>query len=99
MNIHHCKLESVFACVFAILAHDGCAAQTFSFDEIQFWVGAGAQRAALMIDWQEGAAEPPALAWGYRWDGTASGSDMLRAILAADDRLYAKLGGTPTNPA
>ena len=74
------------------------SAQPFTFDDIEFWVGTGANRAALVIDWVEGSTEPPALVWGYRWDGTARGSDMLTAIVAADPRLFAKLGGTPSNP-
>ena len=72
-------------------------AQTFSFDDIQFWVGSGANRAALVIDWVETSTEPPALAWGYRWNGIAHGNDLLAAIVAADPRLFAKLGGTPAN--
>ena len=70
----------------------------FSFDDIEFWVGNGANRAALVIDWVENAADPPALAWGYRWDGAAKGRDMLTALVAADPRLFAKLGGTPGSP-
>jgi len=73
-------------------------AAPFSFDDIQFWVGSGANRAALAIDWIENAAEPAALVWGYRWDGVAHGSDILGAIVAADPRLYAKLGGTAASP-
>jgi hypothetical protein len=73
-------------------------ADPFSFDDIDFWVGSGANRAALVIDWIEDSTEPPALAWGYRWDGVARGRDMLLAIVTADPRLYAKLGGTPANP-
>ena len=75
-----------------------CIGQSFSFDDIDFWVGSGANRAALVIDWVENSAEPPALAWGFRWDGTAHGNDMLTAIVAADPRVFAKLGGTPANP-
>jgi hypothetical protein len=84
------------ACVFALLASYAIGA-TFTFDDIDYWVGAGANHAALVIDWAEGAPEPPALAWGYRWDGVASGRDMLTAIIAADDRLFAKLGGAGAN--
>jgi hypothetical protein len=69
-----------------------------SFDDIEFWVGTGANRSALVIDWVESTADPPALVWGYRWDGAAKGRDMLTAIVAADPRLFAKLGGTPANP-
>ena len=54
-------------------------AQPFTFDDIEFWVGSGANRAALVIDWVEDTTEPPALVWGYRWDGAANGRDMLQA--------------------
>jgi hypothetical protein len=96
-EIANCKL-TVFACVFAVLVHHPLAAQTFSFDDIEFWVGSGANRAAVVIDWVDDSSEPPALAWGYRWDGIARGSDMLAAVVAADSRLFAKLRGVPTSP-
>jgi hypothetical protein len=73
-------------------------AQRFNFDDIQFWVGNGANRAALVIDWVDDSPDPPSLVWGYRWDGNARGSDMLLAIISADNRLFAKLGGAATNP-
>jgi hypothetical protein len=62
-----------------------------SLDDIQFWAGAGAHRAALVIDWQDAQA-PQSLLWGFRWDGTATGLDMLQAVVSADPRLYAHLG-------
>jgi len=86
------------ACVFALMIHSGATAAPFSFNDVRFWVGVGENRAALVIDWFENAADPPALVWGYRWDGAATGANMLTAILAADERLFAKLGGTPANP-
>jgi hypothetical protein len=51
-----------------------------------------------VIDWKEDATQPPALAWGFRWDGTATGATMLKAIVADDPRLFAKLGGTAASP-
>jgi hypothetical protein len=66
----------------------------FSFEDIQYWIGTGDNRAALVIDWVENAVDPPALVWGYRWDGAATGADMLRDVLVADDRLFAKLGSS-----
>lgn len=54
-------------------------AQVNSFDDIQYWIGSGANRAALVLQWNDGIA-PVAFAWGYRWDGAATGLDMLRAI-------------------
>ncbi|HEY3393420.1 MAG TPA: dockerin type I domain-containing protein [Lacipirellulaceae bacterium] len=81
-----------------LLASTSFAQPSFSFDDIRFWVGAGDNRAAVAIDWHEYQAEPPALVWGYRWDGTAHGNDMLAAVVAADSRLFAKLGGSRSDP-
>ena len=59
---------------------------TFSFDDILFWVGEGANRAALVVDWHDEALDH-ALVWGYRWNGEATGYDMISAIAAADSRF------------
>ena len=58
----------------------------FSFEDIQFWVGSGSNRAALVIEWHDGT-QPDAMVWGYKWDGEASGHDMIVAIAKADPRL------------
>ena len=58
---------------------------SFSFDDIQFWVGSGSKRAALVIEWHDGN-RPDAMVWGYRWDGEATGHDMIVAIAQADPR-------------
>ncbi|MCE9356133.1 Ig-like domain-containing protein [Parabacteroides distasonis] len=59
---------------------------SFSFDDIQFWVGSGSKRAALVIEWHDGN-RPDAMVWGYRWDGEATGHDMIVAIAKADPKL------------
>lgn len=59
----------------------------FTFDDITFWVGEGENRAALVLQWNDDREEG-ALVWGYRFDGTATGFDMIKEIAAADDRLY-----------
>jgi hypothetical protein len=69
------------------------AAPVSSFDEIAYWVGNGGNRAALAIDWFEDSTDKPALVWGFRWDGAATGQTMLSAVIAADPRLFAKSGG------
>ena len=89
---------SVLVVLLSLTSISPAIAQRFLFDDIEFWVGAGASRAAFVIDWVEGAAEPSALVWGYRWDGAAKGRDMLVAIVAADPRLYAKVGGSLASP-
>lgn len=62
-----------------------------SLNDIEFWVGSGANQAALLLDWDGEATGDQSLAWGYRWDGAATGEDMLRDVLAADTRLFAKI--------
>lgn len=84
------------AVLFVFVAADRAFA--FSFDDISYWVGSGSNRAAIAIDWQDGSNQPAALVWGYRWNGTATGAQMLSAVVASDPRLFAKLGGTAANP-
>jgi hypothetical protein len=55
------------------------SASALTFDSIQFWTGAGTNRAALVIQWNDGAS-PVSLLWGFRWSGEARGIDMLKAI-------------------
>lgn len=64
----------------------GSSASAFDFNDIQFWVGSGSKQAALVINWNDGQS-PESLAWGFKWDGTATGADMLAALDAADSRL------------
>lgn len=54
------------------------SAMAFSFTDIDHWVGEGSNQAALVIDWHDDKTD--ALVWGYRWDGEATGEDMLTAI-------------------
>ncbi|MEN6372397.1 MAG: PEP-CTERM sorting domain-containing protein [Armatimonadota bacterium] len=71
-----------------LLAMVSTAASAFSFDDIQLWAGSGSNKAALVIDWNDGK-EPESMVWGYRWDGTATGKNMFDAVLALDNRLDA----------
>jgi len=69
-----------------------------SLDDIQVWTGSGTNRAVLVIEWStpqsltNSSLPPPitdkTLVWGYRFNGTATGTQMLDAILAADPKLY-----------
>lgn len=59
---------------------------SFTFEDIQFWVGEGSKRAALVIDWNSDKKDH-ALVWGYRFDGEATGYDMLAAVAKADPRF------------
>lgn len=55
---------------------------TISFSEILYWVGDGSNEAVMAVNWAD-----TALAWGYRWNGTATVADMMTAIAAADPRF------------
>ncbi|MDD4514362.1 Ig-like domain-containing protein [Massilibacteroides sp.] len=57
----------------------------FTFDDVKFWVGEGENKALLVIDWYLDGSQT--LVWGYKWDGTAYGIDMVLAIAAADPRF------------
>lgn len=73
-------LAALFA--FAITSH----AQTFNLSAVQTWAGSGSNEAVFIIDWHDGLT-PTSLAWGYKWDGSATVYDMWRAIDALDTRL------------
>ncbi len=69
-------------------------ASTFTFDDIQNWSGEGANKAMMVIQWNVDG-ETNAMAFGYRWDGTAYGIDMIDAIVTNNPRLYfLTMGGT-----
>lgn len=71
----------------AFLGLAGAAsAQTFNFADIRNWTGVGSNRAAMVVDWHD-AKGPESLVWGYRFNGAATGLQMLQAIDAADPRL------------
>lgn len=73
----------------AYAAEEGDAAeQTFTFDQITYWVGTGEKRAALVVDWYDSDNKlDHAIVWGYRFDGEATGYDMVAAIAKADPRF------------
>ena len=89
---------AIAVCLLFVTFHGAHRPRGFTFDDIEFWVGSGANRAALVIDWVEDNPNPSSLAWGYRWDGAKTGRDMLLAIVEADDRLYVKFNDRPDDP-
>lgn len=76
-------------------------ASTFSFDDIESWAGEGEKKAGLIIQWNCDGEET-ALVFGYRWDGEATGADLMKAVVKANPRLYALMQYTnvssPTDP-
>lgn len=61
--------------------------------DIGYWVGSGANRSVLVLDFQDGSGKP-AFAWGYAYDGAPSGAEMLLDIAAADPNLELTYTGT-----
>lgn len=61
---------------------------TIAASDILYWVGEGSNQAVMAVNWPD-----TALAWGYRWNGTKSVSDMMADIAAADPRFSIIPGG------
>ena len=68
---------------------------SFGFDQIQFWTGSGTNRAAVVIQWNDGGT-PSSMVWGYRWNNIATGFDMLRSVTGYSSIHYP---GATTNHA
>ncbi|HTB84597.1 MAG TPA: hypothetical protein VK742_13155 [Candidatus Sulfotelmatobacter sp.] len=76
-----------------------------SFSDIQLWTGSGTNQAALVIEWSVPQSltnsivpvpvADKALVWGYRFNGTANGTQMLDAVLATDPKLYVVESNAP----
>jgi hypothetical protein len=79
-------------CALMLVASAGrIEAGYIDFSDIKVWVGSGSNQAGFVVDWNNGSTTQ-SLAWGYRWDGVATGEDMIRAIAAANVGLYATVG-------
>lgn len=61
-----------------------------TFADIQYWIGTGSNQAAFVVQWNDEKTSD-ALVWGFRWNGTATGEDMLKAIAKADPRFLSLL--------
>lgn len=69
------------------MCHGSARADSFSFDDVHFWVGSGTNRAVVVVDFNIPDKPESSLAWGYRWNGNAVQKDALDAI-AREDRRY-----------
>ena len=61
-------------------------AKLLAAQDIQHWFGSGAESGVLVIDFLENDYRS-AVAWGYLFNGTITGADLLVAIDAADEHL------------
>ncbi len=64
----------------------------FSFEQIRYWVGDGPDTAMLVVDFQDGTFDST-YAWGYLFNGTATGEDLLNAVADADPNFSIVTGG------
>ncbi|MCI9284638.1 MAG: DUF5074 domain-containing protein [Muribaculaceae bacterium] len=67
------------------------------WDRIQHWAGDpdGKKKCALVIDFQDEYGSE-ALVWGYRWNGTATGEDLVRAVASQSSALTVMIQYTGT---
>ncbi len=64
----------------------------FTASDVVYWVGTGQDTALLMIDFHDGSVTS-SYAWGYLFDGSATGESMLNAVAASDPALAVAMGG------
>lgn len=64
----------------------------FTAADVVHWVGTGQDTALLVVDFHDGSAIS-SYAWGYLFDGLATGESMLSDIAAADAAFAVSLAG------
>lgn len=65
----------------------------YSTENIAFWVGEGNDSAVFVVDFVNSSyGEAVTYAWGYAFDGTTNGGEMLTDIAAADINLTVDAG-------
>lgn len=68
---------------------------SFSASDIQFWTGTGTNQAIIILDWDDDPSNNNiALAWGVRWNGSATATDLLDTMMAYDSRFSYTLSGS-----
>lgn len=60
---------------------------TFTYNDIEYWVGSGSNQTAFVIVFNDGKT-PNALVWGYRYDGNKTFAEMAQEIAATDSRFF-----------
>ena len=67
------------------------------WDRIEHWAGDpdGEHKCALVIDFQDGQSDQ-SYVWGYRWNGTKTGEDLVRAVASQSSILTAMIQYTGT---
>ena len=65
---------------------------TIAASDIFYWVGEGSNEVVMAVNWAD-----TALAWGYKFNGTKTVSDMMTDIAAADPRFSYTMDGAYLN--
>jgi hypothetical protein len=70
------------------------ASKWFAADDVDYWVGSGADTAIMVIDFVDDVyGEQVSYAWGYLFEGTTDGATMMADISANDANLAVLTGG------
>ena len=81
--------------MFGHAAKGGAKSITFSASDIEFWTGTGTNQAIYVLAWDDDPYNnDTALAWGVRWNGTATATSLLDTIVAYDSRFSYTLSGS-----
>ena len=81
--------------MFGHAAKGGAKSITFSASDIEFWTGTGTNQAIYVLAWDDDPSNnDTALAWGVRWNGTATATSLLDTIVAYDSRFSYTLNGS-----
>lgn len=81
------RCPTVLAAVVVALLAGVCRADLTTirtFQDILFWTGSGTNEAALVLQFPtttaSGSAAPTSIAWGYRWNGSATLEQMVFSL-------------------
>lgn len=82
MSVHGMRSLLVAATVVAALACQARAelAKVDDFSNLVLWAGSGTNSAAFILQFSGTTETPTSVAWGYRWNGTATMQAMTDAI-------------------
>jgi len=102
LNVHFMKKHVILVWLWVamFLALPKTSKAQFEFSDIQFWVGTGQFKTAVVVDFNDGTSEE-CFVWGYRFDDTTSvtAETCFRDIDSADASLSFDIAGGFLNSA
>lgn len=87
--------KNLFSFLLAGFATVASLKAQFTFNDLEYFVGSGSDTAMLIVDFKDGSAyaTDSSYAWGYLFNGTTTGEDILNDIAAADINLMVNASG------